>query len=382
MPTRGSTLRSIVHPPQFCYGGRATEDGSTLRSAAKEDGPRPSRFTFHVSRFTLHASRFTAPAFTLIEILVSISLLSFIVIGLFAMFNQTQRAFRLGMTQSDILEAGRAVTEMIPRELEQTAPSYGNAVNFMVTNLSSTPLAQRLPGTTLLRTNLLQDCFFLLRQNQTWIGVGYCVRTNDSTGRLWLPEVSPGQLGAGTLYRFTKPPLSVIYSGNSGDPANGLPQDPGVLWREFTNACVPGSLASRAISNRICDGVVHFRLRAFATNGFPLFSDGNFGNACFYFYTNAPTRQFLSQAAVRQTLAVPNFAYPDNWSGLYFASNAVPAAVEMELGLLEQAAWERYSSIGSAAARLLYLQREDISSRVHLFRQRIPIRNVDPLPYQ
>jgi len=39
-------------------------------------------------------------------------------------------------------------------------------------------------------------------------------------------------------------------------------------------------------------------------------------------------------------------------------------------------------AIGTPAARLAYLQRDDISSRVHLFRQRIPIRNVDPSPYQ
>ena len=37
-------------------------------------------------------------AFTLLEILVAVALLSFIVLGLFAMFNQTQRAFRQSMT--------------------------------------------------------------------------------------------------------------------------------------------------------------------------------------------------------------------------------------------------------------------------------------------
>jgi hypothetical protein len=326
-------------------------------------------------RLALRALRPAPRAFTLIEILVSISLLSFIVIGLFAMFNQTQRAFRLGMTQSDILEAGRAVTEMIPRELEQTTPSHRNAVNFMVTNLNSAPLLQSLPGTTLRRNNLLQDCFILQRQNQTWIGIGYCVRTNDSTGRLWLPEVSPGQLGAGTLYRFTATLPAVISA--PGFANNGLPQDPSQLFVAFLSNSVPGSLASQAISNRICDGVVHFRLRAFATNGFPLFNDTFHTNACFR--TNSLTP---GSSVVQQTLAVPSLAYPDNWSGLFFANDAVPAAVEMELGLLEQRAWERYNSIGAAAARLAYLQREDISSRVHLFRQRIPIRNVDPLPYQ
>ena len=71
--------------------------------------------------------------------------------------------------------------------------------------------------------------------------------------------------------------------------------------------------------------------------------------------------------------------------GLYrFSSNTVPESVEMELGILEQHAWERYLSIGAPAARLNYLQSTNyyLSSRVHLFRQRIPIRNVDPLAYQ
>jgi hypothetical protein len=90
----------------------------------------------------------------------------------------------------------------------------------------------------------------------------------------------------------------------------------------------------------------------------------------------------LSESLVRQTLVTRNTAYPDNLAGIYFWSNAVPGAVEMELGLLEQRPWERYNSIGNDAARLAYLQREDISSRVHLFRQRVPIRNVDPVPYQ
>ena len=261
-------------------------------------------------------------AFTLLEILVAVTLLSFIVLGLFAMFNQTQRAFRLSMTQSDILEAGRAVTEMIPRELEQAAPSDRNAVNCAMVTPKSAPLFQSLPGTTLLRTNLLQDCFLLLRQNQTWTGIGYCVRTNDpTTGRLWLPETSSGQLGVGTLYRFAVT-LPVLIS--AAGARTGLPSDPSQLYVAFLNACAPGSVASIAISNRICDGVIHFRLRAFATNGFPLFSDASHTNACFR--TNSLTAGYN---LVSQTSTVPNPAYPDNWSSLYFASNAVPAAVEL-----------------------------------------------------
>lgn len=307
-------------------------------------------------------------------------MLSFILLGLFAMFNQTQRAFRASMTQSDILEAGRAVTEMIPRELEQTAPSARNAVNFAMVMVPDGPLTQPLPDiktpSQYMRTNFLQDVFMLRRENQTWIGIGYCVRVADTNGALWYPESTPGPppvLGAGSLYRFMAT-LPFLYSGNPSDPKNGLPQDPSQLYVAFQAASKAGVTNSMP---RICDGVIHFRLRAFATNGFPLFSDGLHTNACFR--TNAFT---LGHSFTSQTAAAPSFAYPDNLFHLNFYSNAVPAAVELELGLLEQYAWDRYTSIGIPAARLAYLQRQETSSRVHLFRQRVSIRNVDPSAYQ
>ena len=97
-----------------------------------------------------------------------------------------------------------------------------------------------------------------------------------------------------------------------------------------------------------------------------------------------PSASCPRHGTVRPALAIPALGYPDNLAGLYFCSNAVPAAVEMEFGILEQQAWDRYNSIGTPAARLDYLQRTNyyLSSRVHIFRQRITIRNVDPLAYQ
>ena len=323
-----------------------------------------SRITHHVSRFTLHASRPTFRAFTLVEILVTIALLSFIILGLFAMFNQVQRAFRLSMNQVDQLEAGRAVTELLPREFEQIIPSGrpgAYAVNFYSQILDSKPLTQSLPGTAVLRTNLLADCFMLLRQNQNWVGIGYCVRTNDINGRLWFPEVqggNPGQMGVGTLFRY-EATLPVLYP--HGDPKSGTPQDPSQLFLAFQAACSPGSASSRNISNRVCDGVIHFRFRAFNTNG------------------------MLITLPLRAGTTIQFSGVAPGEIGLYrFCSNTVPASLEMELGILEQHALDRYLSIGAPAARLNYLRSADyyLSSRVHLFRQRIPIRNVDPLAYQ
>ena len=71
--------------------------------------------------------------------------------------------------------------------------------------------------------------------------------------------------------------------------------------------------------------------------------------------------------------------------GFYlFRSNAVPAFVELELGILEQQAWERYKSLPllvqpPPTPRSDFLQQQ--GGRVHLFRQRVAIRNVDFTAY-
>ena len=176
-------------------------------------------------------------AFSLIEILITVALLSFIILGLFSVFNQTQRLFRSTMNQSDTEEAGRAVNDSIGRELEQMAPGYGRATNFAAVLINDIPLVQNLPGPQPPpgnRTNLLQDVFFLTRDNRNWVGIGYCVRTNDSQGRLWLPELStgPGQAGAGYLYRYSYTLPFLLGNTNTG-AGIGLSQSPSVLYSNF-----------------------------------------------------------------------------------------------------------------------------------------------------
>ena len=63
----------------------------------------------------------------------------------------------------------------------------------------------------------------------------------------------------------------------------------------------------------------------------------------------------------------------------YFFSNAVPAYVELELGVIEPNIFERYKSLSGVPADT-YLSNH--VANVHLFRQRVPIRNVDFAAYQ
>jgi hypothetical protein len=61
-------------------------------------------------------------------------------------------------------------------------------------------------------------------------------------------------------------------------------------------------------------------------------------------------------------------------------SNTVPASVEVNLGVLEDGILQRAESLPPGAAQVNYLSNH--VGQVHLFRQRVLIRNVDPTAYQ
>jgi hypothetical protein len=301
-------------------------------------------------------------AFSLVEIIIVAGLLSIILLGLMVMFGQTQRAFRTGMTQTDVLESGRMATDMIVRELEQVTPAYqvfgtnySIKPNFYFEFPGATPLAQTLPGSSRLRTNRLGDLFFVMRRNQEWIGVGYFVRngnpTNDNVSWPLVGTPPAMTLGAGTLYRFeTNAP---VLSGRS----------PSQMFYEFSDATVEQRADRRA--SKILEGVVHFRIRAYDTNGMCI------------------TNSLLTPSGFNPfvTLSDNQPPYvPGEVLRYIFYSNAVPASVELEIGILEDRAWERYKSLPDTASQYRYLTNQ--AGRVHLFRQRVSVRAVDRLAYQ
>jgi len=329
-----------------------------MRSCAAED----------ISRNTEHGKRSTLLAFTLIEIMITVGLLSFIVLGLLAMFNQTQRAFRTSMTQSDVLEAGRATMDLFGRELTQMGPSqapdmYLNNAWYRTTNFFSeqngffaNPLLQTLPGmaTNILRTNEIQRLFFITRLNQDWLGTGYEVLPEDNNGIV------------GTLYRF--------YRTNT--PRSGLITLSGNFIAAIRNALVNNS-AGQPVTNlsRITDGVVHFRVQAYAKNGFLIVTNAARATNEFAVVPNGP-RPFYTNAWNTIACATP---FNREQTATYFTSNALPAYVDIELGILEPQILQRYRSIPVAAVQRQYLA--DHVAQVHLFRQRIAIPNVDTTAY-
>ena len=156
---------------------------------------------------------FVVGAFTLIEVMVAMALLALIVIALMAVFTTTQNAFRASITQTDVLEGGRATMDLMAGDLGKMAASDGfsnTTVNFRVNyNNNYQSLNQSLIGVNNLstqRTNILENFFILSSGNQngvpTWYGTGYAVLTN-----------SPNGSSLYSLYRFsTNHPMAMANS--------------------------------------------------------------------------------------------------------------------------------------------------------------------------
>jgi prepilin-type N-terminal cleavage/methylation domain-containing protein len=296
--------------------------------------------------------------FSLIEVLVVVTLLSLIVLVLMTVFNSTQSAFRAGVTQTDVLEGSRAAMDLIVSDLKLMAPSDGptnnpylpsGSYNFygynFYANLNSVdyylPLIQNLPGSNQQRTNLLENVFWLSRQNlnghDSWVGTGYTVIATN---------VSP----LFPLYRFvTNAPAST---------------DPTSLFYEFLAAIQNNAFTNTGWSHLI-DGVLDFRVQPFDLNGYGMTNSYQYNAGQ---YTTYPNTAFFYPPP------------PYGATGFYFLSNAIPGSVEIQMSTLEDAVLRRAESFGLPGnSQSNYLAQQ--AGRVHVFRQRVILPNVDPSAY-
>jgi type II secretory pathway pseudopilin PulG len=351
-----SPIEQRVRSSAFTRSGQHTSNLPRKRGTPNGDASLST--TLNPQPSTLNRLR----AFTLVEILVVVVLMALIVLALMAVFSSTQAAFRASLTQTDVLEGGRAAMGMFKSDLESLTPSFGQSnvvlnggytfgytpVNLFVTNNSyqyqsgPAPLMQSLAGVsspTTQRTNVLQKFFILTRQNTAWTGVGYVVDTASTN------YFNP-------LYRFTMPPANVS--------ARNMP---GMLFSNFlANTVLPVSPANTNMSHLV-DGVMYLTVHAYDLNG--------------YWMTNT-TEIYGGRFVTNQNV----YFIPPAWGevGFYMFSNTLPASVEIQLGLLEDRTLQRAESIPDSITRSNYLAQH--AGQVHLFRQRFPIRNVDPAAYQ
>lgn len=298
---------------------------------------------------------------TLVEMLVATSLLVVIMLGLTAMFNQTQRAFQSGLKQVDVFEGGRAIMDMITRDIEQLAASKSPDNWSVFTGPTAAFMTQTAISEQ--RTNFFYSAF-LLNYTTEWTALGYRVLDPDNVDVF-------NNLMIGSLYR---------YSTNFPD----FYATRNVYFDDFTSR---PSLLTNGLLTRVADGIVHFRLKFYdaAGNEFPSYTRGgeyrvsrgadgkpisayDENNKLIAFYEDDGT---YVPTGVPATVLISGEALPGH-RFIGFSGDPLPAMIEVELGILEPQTLRQARSISDLDARRRYLEKQ--AGKVHIFRQQIPIR--------
>jgi hypothetical protein len=263
-------------------------------------------------------------ALTILEMLVSTAMLTFIVIGLTAVFSQTQRAFKTGIKQTTVTDAGRTILDMIATDMRQMS----DAQNIGVTNLywswsgnyvQMNELDQRV------RTNQLDEIYVLEHINTTWLGVGYAVlNLVPSTGGPDVPFF-------GTLYRYQTNFNAPFITNN--------------LFWPFLNSVENRNFTNQAYWHRVADGVISLKLRAYDQ------------------YGNEPWIESTYYGDYDQSAEI---SYP-------FSSNKLPNAVDVELAILEPDALAQARFLTQVPTALNNFMSSNALTKMEVFRRRVSI---------
>jgi len=316
-------------------------------------------------------------AFTLLELMVAVSVMTLVIYTLYALFNQTQMALRKNAAQVDVNEGGRAAMEMIVRELSQMETSGYPAITdprTLLTYSGSKSFHSRItPGNSALllayqsdaltpegddedlaegfRTNILQDFTFTGRGDSGFFVTSY--RVIGATN------------GIGTLARYrTNGTLRVTA------PGQALLNKTELFNRFFFDPIVS---ATNSLFEPIADGVIHFRISPYDQLGRPLghgslYYDplglnlerlGAAGQALFQVATNRPVDGTLMQDL-------------DGHSQVQFYG-ALPEYFDLEMAVVEPQVLKQVRALPKAM-QANYLGRQ--IGKVTLFRHRIPIRDM------
>jgi hypothetical protein len=366
---QASACLDATQPPK---SGSGLPHSKTWRPV--ECASEPSRNGLGLTRRTRQSCR----AFSLLEMMLVVTMLTMIVYMLYSVFDQIQRALRSNTSQVDIMETGRATLDLVSRELqgieksglvnpfwmvppppfvpptsrlEESRPNFLLQLGYDVSPKQLTmPLVD---GSTW--TNVLNDCFFLSRSNNIWVATAYMVGglTNDpkSPANLIFTTNQVDAARVGALVRVTT--STTNWMARHQLRAVDIDDMMYNLFR-VKQGRLPGTNVSLAL---MADGIVHFRMRPLDLNGRPITNT-------WPDLTTRVDRQLVNRILVDKCAL--------------FTSNALPAYVDLEIGILDPAVFQRFKAIPPSTSQLQFLQRQ--AGAIQLFHKLIPVRSVERLP--
>jgi prepilin-type N-terminal cleavage/methylation domain-containing protein len=308
-------------------------------------------------------------AFTLLELMVAVGLMGVIVAALYSVFNFTQKAMRSNASQTDVLEGGRFAMAIVVddvRKLSAAGPSPETNFMYGLSPAINTPPLESLKPAQLLEcyyeTNRPKDFSGYLPTVQA-LDLGKYRRTNVLQDVFLFSRV--GTRSEGTAYRVINARGGVGTLARSAASYDGR-----LLPKGLLSIGTVHRTANPTNFTQILDGVVHFRMQAFDPLGYPMTlvqaTSTNMQRLWREFGYELGTNLIIEadKRLANQPLTI-------------FRSNALPAAVEIELGILEPETLAQFRQLPAGtpfAERFL----SNHASQVQIFRQRIPIWQAPP----
>lgn len=276
------------------------------------------------------SSHYRRSGYSLIEIMVAMTLLTVIVVGLMTTLNQTQRALRISGSQTDTMENGRAFMSMISRELAELAklPSASSNTFRFYSVARTDPIYQNVEGLGAdSRTNRLYSFGFIVRDKEAnqWRTITYDFERDDL------------DYAIGPLYR-TETNFAYWALTNDLQGLSGYQKQ----LRTFGYDAF-GKPHQTNYFGKLLEGVIHLSFKAYDQHGrlMPEWKRDNFFG---YWFTNTP----LS------------------------AATQAPSAIEIELGVLDPDLRRIVKGMGKDPSVIQnYLKNR--AGNIQIFRQRIPI---------
>jgi hypothetical protein len=362
-------------------------------------------------------------AFSLLELMVSVGLLTVIVVALYAMFDQVQKAFRSSLNQVEVTEGGRAALELLVRQVERAeSPRVEDALSLVLRPADGRPFAISYASGEEQPLRFDEMFYYYRVQGDRWRAAGLFVGRSGSTNAFEEHD------GLATVYLFDEAlparHLSDVYQDNGVllappiDPrgTNLAPMSVRgtrtYLTNEFSGrlavmAALPGSgeqgrnalKQARRDGVRVIDGVIQAKITAMDADGLPyqwdhpvgLFSNPPRASTRFTFDSNPQLRtnwtvwQNENRNRPRPIfLTGVNLPYSSP-SGradptanraveLQFRGTNFPSALEIELTLLDGKQLDQFRSLPATppAARLRWLQNN--GAALQTLRQRVHLR--------
>jgi type II secretory pathway pseudopilin PulG len=321
--------------------------------------------------------------FSLLELMIAVGLLTVIIIALYAMFDQTQKAFRQSLNQADLSEGGRSALDLMVRNLERAAsPQVDDALHLVLrpANANGYELVFAGEAAQANRTQPLRfdELFFTYPAGGgRWHVAGLFIGTLDAgpvtsepvpgLGSLYLyDEALPnsnlvqvldgqGRLGVSPAGLISPPPYRL-----SGTPALRTNLITGRVWIPAYPAGETKEARRDAV--KLLEGVLQCRITAFDADGrpfdgnHPVLSDVTFPRVGVN--TNSPRHYPLTPSAWRaQTtnrvgtvsrplpIEVINVNSDTAQVSALFRGAALPAAIEIEITLLDGKQLDQFRSL-------------------------------------